>query len=47
MLYQYEQDYFFDSSKFEKQFGIAATAPEDGIKIMIESLKVSNIKING
>jgi len=41
MLYQYEQDYFFDSSKFEKQFGVFATAPVDGIKIMIESLKES------
>jgi nucleoside-diphosphate-sugar epimerase len=38
MLYQYEQDYIFDSSKFEKRFGIAATSPKDGIKRMIESL---------
>ena len=28
-------------SKFEKHFGTTATAPEDGIKIMIESLKSS------
>jgi len=32
MLYQYEQDYIFDSSKFEKRFGIAATTPQEGIK---------------
>jgi nucleoside-diphosphate-sugar epimerase len=32
MLYQYEQDYIFDSSKFEKRFGIFATTPEIGIK---------------
>jgi nucleoside-diphosphate-sugar epimerase len=39
MLYQYEQDYVFDSSKFEKRFGIEATAPQDGIRNLIESLK--------
>lgn len=39
MLYQYEQDYIFDSSKFEKRFGISATSPHDGIKKLIESLK--------
>jgi nucleoside-diphosphate-sugar epimerase len=39
MLYQYEQDYVFDSSKFEKRFGIFATPPEEGIKKLIESLK--------
>jgi nucleoside-diphosphate-sugar epimerase len=39
MLYQYEQDYIFDSSKFEKRFGISATHPEEGIKTLIESLK--------
>ena len=38
MLYQYEQDYIFNSSKFEKRFGITATKPEDGIKKLIESL---------
>jgi hypothetical protein len=27
MLYQYEQYYIFDSSKFEKRFGIMATSP--------------------
>jgi nucleoside-diphosphate-sugar epimerase len=39
MLYQYEQDYIFDSSKFENRFGIVATPPEEGIKRFIESLK--------
>ena len=39
MLYQYEQDYIFDSSKFEKRFGITATPPVTGIKQLIESLK--------
>jgi nucleoside-diphosphate-sugar epimerase len=40
MLYQNEMDYVFDSSKFEKRFGVTATAPKDGIKIMMDSLKV-------
>lgn len=39
MMYQNETDYFFDSSKFEKRFGITATKPEEGLKIMIEYLK--------
>ncbi len=38
MLYQYEQDYFFDSSKFEKRFGITATEPKEGIRILVEKL---------
>lgn len=37
MLYQYEQDYIFDSSKFEKRFGISAVSPEEGVKRMMES----------
>ncbi len=39
MLYQFGQDYIFDSSKFEKRFGIIATPPEEGIKRLVESLK--------
>jgi nucleoside-diphosphate-sugar epimerase len=39
MMYQYEQDYFFDSSKFEKRFGISATPPAEGIHQLLESLK--------
>ncbi|MCB0652201.1 MAG: NAD-dependent epimerase/dehydratase family protein [Saprospiraceae bacterium] len=42
MLYQNEQDYIFDSSKFEKRFGIEATAPKEGIKNLIEELKAKN-----
>ena len=38
MMYQNEMDYFFDSSKFEDRFRIKATAPEDGVKIMIDYL---------
>lgn len=42
MLYQNEQDYIFDSSKFEQRFGFEATAPEEGIKKLIEALKAQN-----
>jgi nucleoside-diphosphate-sugar epimerase len=31
MMYQYENDYFFDSSKFEKEFGMSATSYKVGI----------------
>lgn len=39
MIYQYEQDYVFDSSKFEKRFGITATRPEEGVKRLVGSLR--------
>jgi nucleoside-diphosphate-sugar epimerase len=39
MIYQNEQDYIFDSTKFEQRFGITATAPKDGIRMLIENLK--------
>lgn len=42
MNYQYEQDYIFDSTKFEKRFGITATTPKEGIRILIENLKTQN-----
>jgi nucleoside-diphosphate-sugar epimerase len=37
MLYQYDRDYHFVSSKFENQFNIKPTSIEDGIKQMIET----------
>ena len=37
MLYQYEQDYIFDSSKFEKRFGIKAVSAKEGVRKMIEN----------
>jgi nucleoside-diphosphate-sugar epimerase len=40
MIYQNENDYIFDSSKFEKRFGIIATRPETGIRRMIESMRL-------
>jgi nucleoside-diphosphate-sugar epimerase len=39
MMYQYEQDYIFDSSKFEKKFGWMATSPEEGVRVMLENMK--------
>ncbi len=39
MLYQYEQDYVFDSSKFTDRFGVVATPPAEGIKDLIEHVK--------
>jgi nucleoside-diphosphate-sugar epimerase len=39
MQYQYEQDYIFESSKFEKRFGMAATAPVEGIRKTIDDLR--------
>lgn len=37
MTYQFERDYVFDSSKFEKRFGIKATPYSEGIKMLVES----------
>ena len=31
MMYQFDQDYIFDSTKFEQKFGMVATSPRDGI----------------
>ena len=31
MMYQYENDYIFDSTKFEKSFNLQATTYQDGI----------------
>lgn len=41
MMYQNEMDYFFDSSKFEKRFGISATPPKEGVRIMMDFLRSS------
>ena len=35
MMYQFDQDYIFDSSKFEQKFGLVATSPRDGIKSLL------------
>ena len=33
--YQFKQDYFFNSSKFNKRFGFTPTSPEEGIREMV------------
>lgn len=37
MMYQYDRDYVFDSSKFEKRFDFRATSYQDGIKEVISA----------
>jgi nucleoside-diphosphate-sugar epimerase len=39
MLYQYETDYIFDSSKFEKKFNFTPTPYEQGIEESINNMK--------
>lgn len=39
MLYQYDRDYVFDSSKFEKRFSIKPTPYAEGIKHVIRTLE--------
>ena len=38
MQYQNDQDYFFDSSKFEQRFGIKATTYQEGIKAIVAEM---------
>jgi nucleoside-diphosphate-sugar epimerase len=38
MLYQWDRDYMFDSSKFNKQYNFTPTSWEEGIKQVIKSL---------
>jgi nucleoside-diphosphate-sugar epimerase len=37
MVYQNEQDYIFDSTKFEKRFGIKSTPAEEGVEELVRS----------
>ena len=46
MFYQNQSDYIFDSSKFEKRFGIQATPYHIGIKQVLENDYLSKIKEN-
>lgn len=39
MGYQYDRDYVFKSTKFEKRFGIKPTSPEEAVKMVIHQLK--------
>lgn len=39
MMYQYDRDYFFDSSKFEKRFEFIPTTYSEGVKRIVELSK--------
>lgn len=39
MQYQNNQDYFFDSSKFQKRFGFSATSYQQGIHEIVKTMK--------
>lgn len=36
MMYQYSQDYFFDSSKFSHRFAMNATTYAEGVKVLVK-----------
>jgi nucleoside-diphosphate-sugar epimerase len=38
-MYQYDRDYFFDSSKFDKRFNFKTTTYQEGVRITVESNK--------
>lgn len=35
MLYQYDRDYVFDSSKFERTYSFTPTSPQDGVRAVV------------
>lgn len=39
MMYQYDRDYFFDSSKFEKRFKFSPTSYQEGVKATVRQKK--------
>lgn len=39
MLYQYDRDYVFDSSKFEKRFGIKPTPAREAVRQVIQQMQ--------
>lgn len=39
MMYQYDRDYFFDSSKFDKRFNFRTTKYAEGVKLTVEESK--------
>jgi nucleoside-diphosphate-sugar epimerase len=42
MVYEYDRDYEFDSSKFENRFGFEPTSYEEGIRETVAALKGEN-----
>ena len=39
MMYQYDRDYFFDSSKFDKRFKFKTTTYQEGVKLIVGQTK--------
>jgi len=39
MMYQYDRDYFFDSSKFTSRFGMKATPYEEGVRVTCQAYR--------
>jgi len=44
MLYQYDRDYFFDSSKFNSHFNYLPTTPREAIQQMLKEIEYSSTK---
>jgi nucleoside-diphosphate-sugar epimerase len=38
MAYQYDRDYLFDSSKFEKRFGFKPATPQEAVRQTIKMI---------
>lgn len=39
MIYQYDRDYVFDSSKFEKRFNYVPATPQEAVKSVVEAMQ--------
>jgi nucleoside-diphosphate-sugar epimerase len=39
MMYQYDREYIFDSSKFEKRFGVKPTSYQEGVKETLRTMR--------
>jgi hypothetical protein len=39
MIYQFDRDFFFNSSKFTKRFGEQATSPRDAVRWIVRNVK--------
>ncbi|NNE77490.1 MAG: NAD-dependent epimerase/dehydratase family protein [Pricia sp.] len=46
MMYQYDRNYVFDSSKFEKRFNFVPTSYDEGIRVIIARDYSSDQKVN-
>jgi nucleoside-diphosphate-sugar epimerase len=43
MGYQYDRDYVFKSTKFEKRFGIKPTPPDEAVRTVIQMMKQEKV----